>query len=285
MKKNLKKLIRLAALMLAAALLICSFACSGKKDDDDDKDDKDKTADNGKNTPDPAQSGDPGTLVPTNDTTETPSPTPSSEQKPTPEPSSPGEIPAQLLGSWTGTIDMTDQLNEEMGNSDSGFNVTFTNITLDFVMTFREDGTYTVEITPEAAEKLKNDLAEQMLPAAMDTFREAIAQAMGKDPEEVTDEEIYAVLSLAGYSISSEADLKDMLLDMMGDSMPIEDLNQEADFEVRGDKLMLEDFMGDGEIEYEYTLSANRLTLDLPAGETDSDIPHFALPLVLTKID
>ncbi len=180
-----------------------------------------------------------------------------------------------LLGTWTGTVELADVINEELIGTDEEmatyFN--FSDLDIEFVMTFGEDGACTFEISKDSIDTMMEKLSGQM------------NDGMGKMIEDV--------LKQAGVDMSVEEYLTMMKMDMDAlieealagavDESDFEDMTFEGYYKGKEGKLYLnEDGKEFDEGDYiSYTLEGDKLTIQAPE-DMDEDMARIMFPLVLT---
>lgn len=191
-----------------------------------------------------------------------------------------------IVGTWNGTLDVTDKLNEQLSGKGT-VTGTFKDLGCDYTLTFYEDGKYKLSVPDESADKYINDIIDQMLPMLMDYFRENIANELGVSAAQITDQQIFDYLVEHGRNIRSTNDLKEMILDQLDTSSLKAKLPSDFENEYRfeGGKLYIKGLIGrsdETEVGYDFKGSA-KLTLTLPDGVELPANFSFTFPLKLTK--
>lgn len=176
-----------------------------------------------------------------------------------------------IVGTWEGSVDMTQVLNEEIAAGDESmaeyFN--FEDITLDISLVFNEDGTCAMVFSEESFEAMMEKLMEQMLPA------------LSAMMEELSGMSLDDMLALSG--ITEEEMMEGFMSEMMA-GMDMSEMNLEANYKVENGKLYMSDSLDD-EIDEDascnpFTIEGDTLTIE--KGENDDDVA-FMFPLVLKK--
>ena len=272
MKKNF---IRLIAVMLLIAFTFTAFAaCKKNKDDDDDVTTNaptESTAEPGKETEVPV------TEVPVTEV-------PVTEVPPTEEPVV--DDATALLGTWETEIDFSEAMTSS-ANEDGQFgDLEFHDICFTVLVTFNEDGTYTAAADEETAAAAFEAMIDQMAPVIVTMMKAQVAEALGKEPDEVTDEEALELLGLFG--VTSWDELIDMFREQMDPSEMTEEMESTGRYELRDGKIYMEDFFDMSEDEStwnRYELTANTLTLELPEDTSELDEEMVKIyPLVFRKV-
>jgi len=174
---------------------------------------------------------------------------------------------ASLEGKWTGTIDMADMMNEMMG-ANMELETNFKNLSVDIVMEFNEDGTYSLTLTQESVEKMAEELLDQLMPLLSEMMEEMFGMSMDD------------ILSMSGMTME---EFEEEMRKEYANSLDLDDMNIEGNYKTEDGLLYMtdnfeEDF--DEGTANPYKISGNKLTIE--AGEGDTDVA-FMFPLVLKK--
>lgn len=185
----------------------------------------------------------------------------------------------EIIGSWETTIDMADMINKGFAEDEEmGEYLSINEFDLVVQVTFKEDGTYKMNVDEDAAEesfgKAQEDLVE-----GFEKYLEQIIKDSGMD---MTVEEALT---------SSGSSMDELLEEVFGEEMLnalIEELETEGNFEAKDGKLFMSDGM-DNEIdedEYEtYEIDGDELKL-LEAIGGDADEEDFGLyPMTFKRTD
>lgn len=185
-----------------------------------------------------------------------------------------------LVGTWTGSVDLTQPLNDaiepQLGELNQFY--TFDSFVLECIVTFTGEGTYTVGFerssVERAFEQIMADLEEGMY-----AYMEQILQDQGLD---VTVEEY---LEQGGSSIKRAME---QTLAAMDPEALIEELLEttamEGNFDAEGGKLMLSDgleYQPDPAVYHTYRLSGGTLTIE--QGSAEGSQIDALFPLILKK--
>ena len=182
----------------------------------------------------------------------------------------------QVLGTWTTTIELADQINEGIVGSDSeaAEYLTIDSFKLILNMVFNEDDTYSLKYDEAAAaaevEKVVNQVTDGTLQYLVATW--------GELGLEVTEEE---AMELTGIT---REDLQAQFAGELDVESLFADLNMEGQFKVEDGKMYLSDGLeyGVDETMYEfYSVEGNTLTID--KGNTGDADTEFLYPMVFTK--
>lgn len=187
-----------------------------------------------------------------------------------------GSEKKQVLGTWTTTIELADQINEGIAGSDpeAAEYLTIDSFKLILNMVFNEDDTYSLKYDEAAAaaevEKVVNQVTDGTL--------QYLVATLGELGLEVTEEE---AMELTGIT---REDLQAQFASELDIEALFADLNMEGNFKVKEGKMYLSDGLeyGVDETMYElYSVEGNTMTID--KGSTGDDSADFVYPMVFTK--
>ena len=199
----MKTWIKTTATIAALSMMVCAFsACGNDKAKDDDKKTDTTTA---------------ATTVTT--TAEQTEPTKNDEQ-------TPAVSDVSLEGTWVGTFDYAEQMNMVFGED------TFEPMVSGVILTFAEDGTYTLDVDDTA---LRASWVSQ------------------------TDALIDAIIDMSGLEITKEEYFEEM--GMTEDEFiesSVGEMDTNGTYEDNGDNAMLDEMY-----EAAYTIDGNTLTIDM----------------------
>ena len=185
-----------------------------------------------------------------------------------------------LVGTWTGSVDLTQPLNDaiepQLGELNQFY--TFDSFVLECIVTFTGEGTYTVGFERSSVERAFEQIMAD-LEAGMYAYMEQILQDQGLD---VTVEEY---LEQGGSSIKRAME---QTLAAMDPEALIEELLEttamEGNFDAEGGKLMLSDgleYQPDPAVYHTYRLSGGTLTIE--QGSAEGSQIDALFPLILKK--
>lgn len=185
-----------------------------------------------------------------------------------------------LVGTWTGSVDLTQPLNDaiepQLGELNQFY--TFDSFVLECIVTFTGEGTYTVGFERSSVERAFEQIMAD-LEAGMYAYMEQILQDQGLD---VTVEEY---LEQGGSSIKR---VMEQTLAAMDPEALIEELLEttamEGNFDAEGGKLMLSDgleYQPDPAVYHTYRLSGGTLTIE--QGSAEGSQIDALFPLILKK--
>lgn len=181
-----------------------------------------------------------------------------------------------IVGTWKGTVDcgdfLTDSFMEGLGDEEVGSYFDFSGIGFDLVLTFEEDGTFTLEVDEASAEKLGEDVVDVITNGFHDYIEDLLASELGGQ-------------SLDDYLADKGVSFEDLMVSMGLDvdglaetlSSSFTDMGSEGEYSLEDGKLDL-----DGDIS-EIKLSEKSLTIYAPEGAEDNEVFDVLFPLVLTK--
>ena len=185
-----------------------------------------------------------------------------------------------LVGTWTGSVDLTQPLNDaiepQLGELNQFY--TFDSFVLECIVTFTGEGTYTVGFERSSVERAFEQIMAD-LEAGMYAYMEQILHDQGLD---VTVEEY---LEQGGNSIKR---VMEQTLAAMDTEALIEELLEttamEGNFDAEGGKLMLSDgleYQPDPAVYHTYRLSGGTLTIE--QGSAEGSQIDALFPLILKK--
>lgn len=190
-----------------------------------------------------------------------------------------------IVGKWETNIDFETVMEEVMkGSSNAELleEVDFSGITMRMTAEFTAEHTYTVTVDRASAETAIKEMVNRMIPAMKNMIRKELAEGMGVTAEEITDEQVDAMLPYLGV------DSWDALRDMLLENMDVDAMFKDSDI---SGKYMLKDgkfySANSGEVTEEsesmrYELSGD--TLVLHTEDTSDDMPEFMKTLTFKRV-
>lgn len=192
----------------------------------------------------------------------------------------------RIVGKWVATIDFEKVIKESIGSTEGGEvfeDVDFSGISMKMNAEFQADGTYAVTLDKDSAEGAIREMANRMVPALKEMIRESLAEGMGVDVSEVTDDQLDAMLPYLG--VESWDDLADLMMA----SVSVDDLTSSGNF---SGKYMVKDgkfySAGSGEVteqsesmRYEFK---DDNTLVLHVEDASEDVPEFMHALTFKRV-
>lgn len=173
-----------------------------------------------------------------------------------------------ILGTWEGTIDIAQRLNDMLASDPNvaGF-FSLSGFSLDVTVTFSDDGTCTLATDRASATAAMEQALKQMSDSLLSVLLQQLTAAG-------------ASISLEEYLASSGTSLDSLLSKFFPESMAgsFKNLDFEAAYEIRDGKLYLTD---EAETAHDYTLNANTLTIQAPADAAD----QLVFPLQLQRVN
>lgn len=182
----------------------------------------------------------------------------------------------QVLGTWTGTIDLTDKMNEEMldGDAEMAEYVSIDSFNMELTLCFNEDDTYSMTVN-EAA--LQEEL-DNMIGVVVDGMMRYMVDVLAAEGLELTVEEVMEMTGITEEALYAEISSGIDLSEVIGE------VNMEGQFKVADGKLYMSDALDHlvDESMYElYTVEGNTLTID--KGNDTDDSNDFVYPMVFNK--
>lgn len=188
-----------------------------------------------------------------------------------------GTATESIVGTWAGSVDITDYLTSTVAAADASMAgyFSFSDLVMDLTMTFTAEGTCSMEFDAEGMETLINSMLEQMRPGLEQMMMDALAA-------EGLDMSLEEFLSMAGIS------LDDMLAEVANAALSeetLEAMEQSGNYLVKGDHLCISDDLSDPVDEDDYqifTIENDVLTIELAEGDEEM---AFLFPMVLTRVN
>lgn len=188
-----------------------------------------------------------------------------------------GNAGKELYGTWSMDVDLSEELNRQMGEEFADFDG---KLSITLLFDFNEDGSFKMYADKEA---LKDSFASWM-----DSFASFSVDIMYAQFEEMgLSREDADELVQSSYDCTMEEYIRTMMEDAVNIDSMVAEMQTEGIWEAKGDKL----YMSEGEkIDVNrfdiFKVSGNTLTLSLPEGAIDeSDIPGLSYPYNLHKVN
>lgn len=187
-----------------------------------------------------------------------------------------------ILGTWNGSLDLTDTVNESLEEMIGAAPTTEAKLTIDVTVTFKDDGTASFEYDTEAIANSFETYMHSLSGFIKDTvYQQLIDQGIVSSVEEVDE-----LMSSMGYTMDEfieatfgELDFESILSD--------EALPSSYVYKIENGKLYMEESAEDYEegSYAEFTIDGDTLTLTAfyEDGELDDEINELA-PLVFNKV-
>ncbi len=184
---------------------------------------------------------------------------------------------APLAGAWEATIDMTEFINGQLGDEEMEKYIKIEDFSLNYRMTFKEDGTYEAAVDEESAKKMYAKAKEAFKSGATAYLQAMIDSAGG------------------GYTVDDLLSLSGTTLDAMVDqafseenlNTMMESLTNKGNYEAEEGKLYLsksEDYAVDKEVYELFEISGNKLTIEKGTAE-DVELDGFSIyPMEFEKV-
>lgn len=185
----------------------------------------------------------------------------------------------ELLGTWTGDMDLSEALNASMALEGSGMEdyFNFTGFTVELTMVFNEDGTYSMSVSEESVSAAFDTIIAQ-LSDGMTQYIEDLLEAEGLD---MTVEEF---LELGGISIDdliAEAFTEEMLTEVVAA------FEASGQYKAEGGKLYTSSSVDEAisENAYDsYSISGTTLTIEI-VNAGDDELAQYLSSMVLEKVN
>lgn len=189
----------------------------------------------------------------------------------------------QLVGVWTGTMNLADAVNigmEEAAAEDPSLAemaeyMKVESLTVTFTLTFTEDDTYTMVVNEDSLDAAMQGMMTELADGLLRYFEDLLAA-------EGVDMTVDELLAMSGMTTE---DLAQQMYDSMAAEDLFGDLNSEGNFMVKDGKL----FMSDG-LDYAvdlavyelYTVEGSTLTINKGSDSAD-EYDEYLYPMVFTK--
>lgn len=186
-----------------------------------------------------------------------------------------------ILGTWEGTLDMTDALNASIaaaGDEEMAKYLAFDYFELKITMTFNADDTYALTVDEEHLSDQVDGLMEQMVDCMYTYMGDYLAE-MGLDMS--VDE----LLAQMGYTMEQ---LVEEYFDRDDLAESFSELETEGNFKVADGKLYMSEgtnYAVDEDVYETYTIEGSTLTISEGTADDDADeIFQYIYPMVLNKV-
>lgn len=186
----------------------------------------------------------------------------------------------KFIGTWECDMDMTELMNKEFAqDEETGKYFKAEDFSILMIMTFNEDGTYSMSADDDSVKAAFESL-KAMMKTGLEKYLTDMMAAQGVSMS------IDEILALSGTTMDDM--LEDALSEDTIDEL-IEDMVEEGNFAVKDGKLFLSDgkeHTVDENVYQTYEISGDTLTLLESFGEEDADEDDMAAlyPLVFKKV-
>lgn len=190
-----------------------------------------------------------------------------------------GEKKETLVGTWNATIDIAEVYNAEIAASGDEAMAEYLSVdsfAIPLVMTFNEDGTYSLTVDKEGMDAAMNGLIEDMKVGLEKYFNDYFS-SMGLEID--VDE------ALAASGMSLDALVEEMKGEIMTEDM-YADMESAGQYKAEDGKLYLtEDVEVEpvGGVYNTYTIEGDTLTIEAGTEELEDEMAELLFPLVLKR--
>ena len=190
-----------------------------------------------------------------------------------------GEKKETLVGTWNATIDIAEVYNAEIAASGDEAMAEYLSVdsfAIPLVMTFNEDGTYSLTVDKEGMDAAMNGLIEDMKVGLEKYFNDYFS-SMGLEID--VDE------ALAASGMSLDALVEEMKAEIMPEDM-YADMESAGQYKAEDGKLYLtEDVEVEpvGGVYNTYTIEGDTLTIEAGTEELEDEMAELLFPLVLKR--
>lgn len=194
----------------------------------------------------------------------------------------------RIIGRWETEFDASKAAQEAIEDAGDEYEgISFSDLMIKLQVEFKEDGTYTTAIDEDSAKAAITKIGEQLVPAIRQIFVKEIAEALGADPDSLTDDDVMPYLSLFG--ITSFEDFAALMTEDMKPEDLVEDANMSGKYMLKDGKIYMSESVDEeateqGEpVAYAFNEDGT-LKLDAVEGTEASESLKDMLPLTFTKI-
>ena len=190
-----------------------------------------------------------------------------------------GEKKETLVGTWNATIDIAEVYNAEIAASGDEAMAEYLSVdsfAIPLVMTFNEDGTYSLTVDKEGMDAAMNGLIEDMKVGLEKYFNDYFS-SMGLEID--VDE------ALAASGMSLDSLVEEMKGEIMTEDM-YADMESAGQYKAEDGKLYLtEDVEVEpvGGVYNTYTIEGDTLTIEAGTEELEDEMAELLFPLVLKR--
>lgn len=190
-----------------------------------------------------------------------------------------GEKKETLVGTWNASIDIAEVYNAEIaasGDETMAEYLSVDSFAIPLVMTFNEDGTYSLTVDKEGMDATMNGLIEDMKVGLEKYFNDYFS-SMGL--------EIDVNEALAASGMSLDALVEEMKGEIMTEDM-YADMESAGQYKAEDGKLyMTEDVEVEpvGGVYNTYTIEGDTLTIEAGTEELEDEMAELLFPLVLKR--
>lgn len=184
-----------------------------------------------------------------------------------------------LVGTWNASIDIADVYNAEIAASGDPTMAEYLSVdsfAIPLVMTFNEDGTYSMTVDKDGMDATMNGLIEDMKVGLENYFNDYFA-SMGLEID--VDE------ALAASGMSLDALVEEMKAEIMTEDM-YADMESAGQYKAEDGKLYLTedvDVEPVGGVYNTYKIEGDTLTIEAGTEELDDEMAEILFPLVLKR--
>lgn len=185
----------------------------------------------------------------------------------------------ELIGTWMGSIDITDYMNEAFAENDPlvAEYLQISNFTIRYYLIFNEDDTCALEVDESSLEESFNQMLVEIEEGLRRYLEDEIA-AMGVD---MTVDEVMELSGTSLDQLMAESFSPDIYKEM------VEEMESQGNYMVKDGKLMMSESLStqpDSSVYELYSLAGNTLTIDKGNSSMDGDMEDLIYPMVLQKV-
>lgn len=178
-----------------------------------------------------------------------------------------------IIGTWKSGVDISGYMNTVIGGIPMmGEYFDFADLTMDFVMTFNEDGTFAMVGDAASIDTLLVNLKDQM----KDGMIKMLEDVLAAEGVEMTIEEFLA---------ASNMDMDELIEESLADVSPeemIESMENDGTYKVEDGKLYLNEF--EPEDAQVFEIKDGVMTLQVSEGDKGEEMMDILFPMVLKRV-
>lgn len=189
-----------------------------------------------------------------------------------------GEKKETLVGTWTSSFDMAEIYNQSLMDADPTMAefLSVDSLLIPLVMTFNEDGTYSMTVDKAGMDESMNKLIDEMT-VGLEAYFNDYFSSMGL--------EIDVNEALAASGMSMDQLVEEMKGEIMSEDM-YADMESAGKYKAEDGKLYMSESVDEepGTAVYNtYKLSGDSLTIEIGNEEIDDEMASLIFPLVLKR--
>lgn len=184
-----------------------------------------------------------------------------------------------LVGTWELKCDMADIMHDELGSDFEDFE---SSLEMTILIDFNEDGTFKLYVDESSFVESFNGWLDDFIAYGVEVLYEMFEEDNGMSREEVDG------YIMDSFGMSMEELMREMFASELDVDLLVSEMKTTGTYETRYDRLyLIEKYDVLDEDEYNiFSVSGNKLTLELPEGADEEDyeiLPELSYPLTFQK--